>query len=238
MRYPFLENNQLMLVDYIPGSSGQLLMRLWSELDPYMQYDNPRDFTETTIGDHPASAEVDYDTIVPKKVVNWYLDRCDPSSVDDHLAFLETISTVLLSMRYRWTHGSGKKFYETAGYVMEGERVIYGMHTWGKSLPIKQMQAWGYGVRSVSIVPATDRGRKYQYQRAQICYPGDQNGWMRSIDEFNSKQHLNTIDLCTMLVDRNSDAIIEWLGNNVGDIREDKVARAKDLLDLYYHNNS
>ena len=40
MKYPFLTNNELILFDYLPGGSGQLLMRIWSELDIKLDYTN------------------------------------------------------------------------------------------------------------------------------------------------------------------------------------------------------
>ena len=72
MKYPFLTNNELILVDFLPGSSGQLLMRLWSELDSKLNYDNKNILSELTINSNLATREIDYGIEVPKRITNWF----------------------------------------------------------------------------------------------------------------------------------------------------------------------
>lgn len=235
MRHPFLENNQLVLIDYVPGSSGQLLIRLWSELDAKMGYDNPAFLTETGTSQHPASREIDYDILYPKKLVNWFIDRCEPRGIEDHASYFDFLGTCLIASSEKWNRDDSPKFYKDPNYNLEGRRVIYGMHSWSSVLPFKEMQDEGYGIRHVSIVPRTKIGKSYQYARAQICYPGDEKGWRRSIDEFNSKHVTESFDFCTPLVNRDTETILSWLGKNLGnDFRHDKISWVENLLDLYY----
>ena len=64
MEYKFLDNNEIVIIDYIPGSSGQFFSRLWCELDGTQGYDDERTMRE--------NGEVYYDTMLPKRIVNFF----------------------------------------------------------------------------------------------------------------------------------------------------------------------
>ena len=237
MKYPFLENNELILIDYMPGSSGQLLLRLWSELDNTLNYDNDKLLADNTITDHPASREVDYDIKMPKRIVNWFLDKSEPSNVYDYLQFFEFLAVGLVAQSQKWIHGTNsKKFYDENNYTLTGMRVLYGMHTWGAIIPYTEMQALGYNIKCISIVPKTQEGMDYQYDRFQACYPSPHNQVVNCCTEFNNK-HLDEIDFCTLLVTKDTTAILNWLKHKIGNnFRNEKVTHAVLILDQYYVN--
>lgn len=236
MEYPFLRGNELVLVDYLPGSSGQLLMRLWSELDGRLSYSNPRILSETSIQKHKSTREIEYDILIPKRITNWFLDKCDPTSLEDYICYFEFLGTTLLALSQKWKRGvDDVKFYNGPDYRMVGYRRLYGIHTWDKTVPFDLMQSLGYNVRCVSIVPTTERGLRYQFARCTLCYPDDLTQWKADIDAFNSKPTADAIDLCTMLVDRNTESIVSWLRHALGsDLREDKIPRVVEILETYY----
>lgn len=236
MKYPFLEKNELLLIDYVPGSSGQLLMRIWSEFDATMNYDNSCLLTSNTITAHPASKEIDYDIQIPKRITNWFLNRCEPSEVHDYIQFFEFLGTFLIASSQRWIRGSNnKKFYDDENYTVQGSRIIYGIHTWNAIIPYKEIQQLGYNIRCITIVPTTDRGVKYQHDRFQLCYPHPEEVMQEYFINFNKKPSIESFDLCTLLLDKNTDAIIEWFQTNIGsDFRNDKIPYVKQILNLYY----
>lgn len=236
MKYPLLEKNELLLIDYIPGSSGQLVMRIWSEFDASMNYDNPRLLTSNTITTHPASKEIDYDIQIPKRITNWFLNRCEPSGVHDYIQFFEFLGTFLIASSQRWIRGSNsKKFYDDENYIVQDSRILYGIHSWNANIPYKEIQALGYNVRCITIIPKTDRGIKYQRDRFQLCYPHPGEIMHDYFINFNKKQVTESFDFCTLLVDKNTDAIIEWFRLNIGsDFRSDKITYVKKLLESYY----
>lgn len=236
MDYPFLRNNELILVDYLPGSSGQLLLRLWSELDSVLSYDVEGVISKTSIEPHPSTREIEYEILIPKRMTNWFLDRCHPTSMPDHAAYYEFLGTTLVALSEKWKRGQkGRKFYDGESYSLAGQRRLYGIHTWYHEVPFDEMRDAGLGVRRISIVPTTERGRRYQFRRCTLCYPGDHGWWQNSIDTFNAKRFETTIDLCTMLVDRDTTAIVGALRTMIGNgFREEKVARASEILEIYY----
>lgn len=236
MEYPFLTENELLLVDYLPGSSGQLLLRLWSELDASIGNDDDRIISNTSIERHPATREIEYDIQVPKRITNWFLDRCRPTTVDDYAAYFELLATILTSLGQRWKRGGrGRRFYDDDDYELIGERRLYGIHTWDHLVPFDGMRSMGLNIRCLSIVPATERGWRYQFKRCLLCYPGSHEWWVGATARFNAKPSTNPIDLCTMLVDHDTDGIIGCLRDFIGHgFRDDKVARASEILDTYY----
>ena len=156
MRYPFLENNELCLIDYVPGSSGQLLIRMWSELDSTMNYDNSNIMTSNTITTHLASREIDYDIQIPKRITNWCLNKCAPIDVYDYIQFFEFLGTFLIASSQRWIRGAdNKKFYNDEEYTMQGHRILYGMHTWNSEIPYNKILELGYNIKCITIVPTT-----------------------------------------------------------------------------------
>lgn len=236
MDYPFLRNNELVLVDYLPGSSGQLLLRLWSELDSVISYDVDRIISNTSIENHPSTREIEYDIMIPKRLTNWFLDRCVPTTKNDHAAYFEFLATTLVALSEKWKRGDGgRKFYDSDDYELVGQRKLYGIHTWHHIIPFREMIDDGLGIRRISIVPETDRGKWYQFRRCTLCYPGDQKWWQDSIATFNAKPFEVKVDLCTMLVDGDTGSIIRAMRDMIGDgFREDKVRRATEILDSYY----
>ena len=235
MRYPFLENNQLILIDYLPGSSGQLLMRLWAESDATMLYDNPNIFTATSITDDPITREIDYDILIPKKLTNWFMNRCEPTDADDWLAYFEIVGTALIALRQRWKHGStAVKFYDNEDYMLQGQRVLLGIHSWRRSLPIERLRAVQTNLRRISIVANTAAGKHYQMQRCQACYPMNDGEWQHYIERFNSKDCEDPFDLCGLLSANDHDSIIVWLKEKLGiDFRNEKEYRIRTILQEY-----
>jgi hypothetical protein len=232
MKFPFLENNELILVDYIPGSSGQLLIRLWSELDSKLNYENSKILSSTSITENQASKEIDYDIQIPKRIVNWFLDKCEPSSTFDYVYFFESLGTNLVAQQQKWRHQTNSiKFYDDNSVEIKGMRLLYGMHTWNSIIPYDDL---GYNIKQISIVPKTIQGLKYQLDRNLACYPGTESWISQAIADFNAKPTQNSIDLCTMLVDKNFQDIINWLYNQIGDsFRHDKVEYCNYILNLY-----
>jgi hypothetical protein len=236
MKFPFLENNELILIDYTPGSSGQLLLRLWSELDSKMNYDNSKLLSSNTITPHKASREIEYDILIPKRITNWFLNKCKPDDVYDYVQFFEFLGTHLVAASQRWIRGStAQKFYDSNDYTIENKRILYGIHSWNHIIPFNEMQKLGYDVRCISIVPDTDQGRDYQYERSQACYPYPEESIRSYLTTFNEKEANEKIDFCTMLVNKDTPAILSWLELMIGPtFRKEKVEFVKMLLNLYY----
>lgn len=236
MEHPFLRDNELILIDYLPGSSGQLLMRLWSELDSRLSYSNPKIISETSITKHKSTREIEYDIMIPKRLTNWFLDKCHPSAMEDYLSYFEFLGTTLLALSQKWKRGvDGVKFYDSSNYQMVGYRRLYGIHTWDKIVPFDRIRNAGYNVRCISIVPKTERGLRYQFSRCTLCYPDDLIKWKMDIDVFNAKPVSESIDFCTMLTDKDTDSILNWLRDSLGpDLREDKIPRVIEILGVYY----
>jgi hypothetical protein len=237
MKFPILENNELILIDYMPGSSGQLLLRLWSELDSRLNYENSRILSSTTINQNAASREIEYDILIPKRIVNWFLDRCDPSSTIDYVYFFENLATNLIAQQQKWKHQTNDiKFYSNNDIDIKGMRLLYGMHTWGSVIPYDDLISLGYQIRPISIIPKTERGLTYQFNRFNVCYPGKESFINKPIHTFNSKVILNSIDLCTMLVDKNFEDIIAWLHTQIGNsFRLEKIDHCNNILNTYYN---
>jgi hypothetical protein len=238
LEYPFLADNELLLVDYLPGSSGQLLLRLWAELDASIGLDGDAIISKTSIERHPSTREIEYDIQIPKRITNWFLDRCKPANVHDYAAYFELLATLLTSLEQRWRRGeSTRRFYDDDGYVLMGERRLYGMHTWDHLVPFDELNDMGLNVRCVTIAAATDRGWRYQLERCKLCYPGPHEWWLDATKRFNSKPAPNPIDLCTMLVDHDTDGIIGGLRGMIGHgFRDEKIARATEILEVYYRD--
>lgn len=238
MQHPFLNNNELVLVDYMPGSSGQLFMRLWSELDVKMTYDKDEILRPSRIANHPCTREVEYDIGLPKTIHNWFIDRCQPTSIDEYAQYFEFIGTALIALKQRWHKSKNSTmFYNDESYSMTGYRVLHGIHTWDKILPIADLVNLGYGIRMIRIVPATMRGLRYQIVRNYLCYPGSTNVSRKNAEAFNSKPSAHCMDLCTLLVDRDTSAILDWFKKTLGsDYRHDKSKRAAKILEVYYDN--
>jgi hypothetical protein len=237
VKYPFLTANRLILVDYLPGSSGQLLLRLWSELDARLMYDNDRIIRPYSITDHPASFEIDYDIPIPKKMTNWFLDRCEPTSVDDYMNFFEFLGTTMVALSQKWTPSNGTKFYETASYTLENHTLLYGLHTWEKVIPWQAMNDLGCHIETIKIIPNTKEGLLYQSIRCRACNPIADDWWDWAIAEFNSNKNATVVfDFCSLLANKDSVAITSWLSNRLGsNLRVDKLGRVNEILDQYYY---
>jgi hypothetical protein len=236
MRHAFLERNHLVLIDYVPGSSGQLLCRLWSECDARLNYDDPRDVSAVGINQHPASKEIEFHTPIPKRTINWFLEQNQPATAAEYLCYLDQLAVNVHACAHRWIKGStAQRFYEYGSVPVEDAVVIYGMHTWHQCLPLAEMQQSGHQVRCVTLQARTDRGLEYQAKRARICYPYPEQAWQAKIDQFNAKHSVDNLDLCTMIANRDSFNILSWLITQIGtNLREDKLNRAEQLLEIYY----
>lgn len=239
MRYPFLTDNELLLVDFLPGSSGQLLMRLWSELDNRLNYDNENILSDLTINSNQATREIDYEIEVPKRITNWFLDKCEPKEITDYLQFFDFLGTFILSTKqgWNWDDKVSTRFYEDYNYQMKNYRILYGIHTWHKNIPFKEMQDLGFNIKCVSVVADTDIGKKFQKERCEVCYPQSNNFWKNILPVYNNKniEGVERFDFCTLLATKDSAKIIEWLSSKLNsEFRTDKVERVNEILDIYY----
>jgi len=236
MKYPFLENNELVIVDYLPGSSGHLLLRLWAELDATMDYNNENILLDTPINSHPSSREIDYDIVIPKRIVTWFIDKCEPNTIHDYVQFFEFLSTTLIAKSQPWVHGTTNKiFYKDVTYILQNVRVIYGIHSWDKIIPYKEMQNLGYKIKCISVVPQTDAGLRYQHNRFNICFPNHEEKINKLMKDFNNKPTLINFDFCTLLVNKDTDAILDWFKTQLGEqFRIEKEPRIKEILNDYY----
>lgn len=238
MKYPFLTNNELLLVDYVPGSAGHLLLRIWSELDARLEYDNPKILTDLTINTHKSSREVTFELPIPKRITNWFLDKCGPESVDDYASFFEFLGTFLVASSQKWNWADDAiKFYEDDNYQIMNRRILYGIHSWHKNIPFKQLQAEGYNIKCIAIIANTSEGKKFQYERCKVCYPLTDVFWKKMLPICNSKQNDGVIyfDFCTLLVTKDTSAIIDWLRIQLGnEFRNDKIERVTEILNAFY----
>jgi len=236
MKYPFLTNNELILFDYLPGGSGQLLMRIWSELDIKLDYTNTKILSDIPINSHKSSREIAYEIIVPKRITNWFLDRCEPTDINDYVQFFEFLGTHLLAGRQRWNWGDNKlKFYENSKYEMKDYRILYGIHSWDKPIPFKGMQDIGYKIRCISLIPKTEIGNLYQSTRCKICYPADDLLWRTALGKFNNKPVTEYFDFYTLLSNKDTAAILSWLSNQLKeDFNVNKISYVTDILETYY----
>lgn len=222
MSYMFLDKNALIVVDYIPGSSGRLLMRCLAEMDSAIDYHNPCIMSHQ-INENPASLEIDFHTI-PKRYFNWYLHK--QPSYDINVIF-DQIGCFSVADRER------SKFYPR-DYDMSGERIYFGVHSWATLL---DYQMFHPNVSYVSIVPQTEIGIEYQNKRARACYPYHydvDSKWVDNVILFNSKQHKECFDFCTALATKDTEMTIEWIKAFLGNYRTEKIDTVKNILEIYY----
>jgi hypothetical protein len=221
MSYMFLDNNKLVVIDYIPGSSGRLLMRLMAEVDRDNPYSNEKIWLEGSLSDHPASREIDFDTL-PKKYIEWYWHK--QPAYDINVVF-DQIGCLTYAIKDR------KKFFIGKDYEMKNRTVYFGCHSWDY-----EVGKLDKNIRCISIVPQTERGEHYQKERARLCWPdaSTANEWNKYIDIFNDKQHQEKFDFLTYLVDNNTYGIVKWLRENIPNYNENKTDRIKDILEKYY----
>ena len=221
MSYMFLDENKLVVIDYIPGSSGRLLMRLMAEVDRDNLYTNDQIWLEGSLSDHPASREIDFDTL-PKKYIEWYWHK--KPNYDINVVF-DQIGCLTYAIKDR------KKFFIGKDYTMKNKTVYFGCHSWDY-----EVGELNKNIRCISIVPQTERAERYQKERARLCWPdaSTANDWNTYIDIFNKKPHQEKFDFLTYLVDNNTYGIIKWLRENVPNFREDKTDRVTHILEKYY----
>lgn len=218
----FLDKNALIVVDYIPGSSGRLLMRCLAEMDSAIDYHNPCIMSHQ-INENPASLEIDFHTI-PKRYFNWYLHK--QPSYDINVIF-DQIGCFSVADRER------SNFFPNQNYDLTREKIYYGVHSWEEQFDFSKFHQ---NISFVSIVPQTDIGHNYQHSRAKLCYPNHYETfkWYNDIEAFNKKQHQNIFDLCTALSTKNTEMIIEWIKSFLKSYRIDKIDKVKQILDIYY----
>ena len=243
MKYPFLTNNELILFDYLPGGSGQLLMRIWSELDIKLDYTNTKILSDIPMNSHKSSREIVYDILVPKRTTNWFLNQCEPSDINDYVQFFEFLGTHLLAMQQQ---GNTKlKFYDYedsnyqmknySNHQMKNYRILYGIHSWDKTIPFKEMQDLGYKIRCISLIPKTEIANLYQRTRSKICYPMTDIFWHFSLKKFNNKPVTEYFDFYTLLSNKDTAAILSWLSTQLKeDFNADKISYATEILEAYY----
>jgi len=233
MQYPFLQNNQLVIVDALPGSGADLLIRLWSELDARLAYDSNALMSATGTTADPASREIDFTNVVPIRFVNWFLDHAGMNAAE-LAALLEFIATTAVVQREKTT---GQLFNQTDSYVLQNQRVIFGINSRDRSMPWQAIRDLGCNVTVIKLVPSTDQGLALQRKRCDICFPpGNTAARSNIIASFNTLDPAVTeLDLATMLVNRSSDQIISWISAQLGsDLRTDKISYARQLLTMYY----
>jgi hypothetical protein len=236
VKYNFLNQSNFVIVDYVPGSSGQLFLRLWSELDSRLNYNNDTILTEA-INENPASTEVDYDIQVPKKIVNWFLEKAEPSSVDEYLSFFEYLGNFLTATGQRWNHSDTKtKFFENGKDINYNDIVLYGMHTKHVTLPLHKLKVRAPKLNIISIVPETSIGREYQYKRACACYSKNKQNWNSIIETFNKKSHMETFDFCTLLATKETKPILLYFQEKIPPayFLTNKVQKVDQILKRYY----
>lgn len=221
MNYMFLDKNKLVVIDYIPGSSGRLLMRLMAEADGINLYDNEQIWIPGSLSDHPASREIDFDTL-PKKYIEWYWHK-NPC-YDINVVF-DNIGCLSYAIKNK------KNFFIGKDFIMEGNTVYFGCHSWDYTVGELHNN-----IRMISIVPETIQGERYQKERARLCWPdaSTANNWNDYIDIFNHKEHTEKFDFLTLLSNNDTTGIINWLKENVPNYRDDKTPRIKHLLEKYY----
>jgi hypothetical protein len=235
VKYNFLNQSKFIIIDYVPGSSGQLLLRLWAELDNRVNYNNDT-ILSNPINENPASTEIDYDIQLTKKIVNWFLEKTEPQTVEDYLTFFEYLGNTLTALDQRWNKTSKVKFYENGKDIDYNDIVLYGMHTKHSLLPLAELKERAPNLQIISIVPQTKEGKDYQYNRACACYSKNKQRWSDIIEAFNNKQHSEVFDLCTFLANRDTFSIINFLKKKIPEehFLDHKVQKATHILNLYY----
>lgn len=218
----FLDKNELILCDYIPGSSGRLLLRLISEMDAKIDYVNPVVMAQGSISENPASKEIDFHTL-PKRYIEWFWHKKPKYDIN---TVFDQIGCLSIALRER------SNFFPNMHYDMSGERIYYGCHSWTENIDYTTLDK---NIKPVSIVPTTDIGVHYQQHRCELCWPTFfTQEWANGMQVFNNKSHATTFDFCTALVTRNTEMTVEFIKQFLGEYREEKVDRVCNLLDIYY----
>ena len=223
MEYKFLDNNELIIVDYIPGSSGQFLSRLWCELDSTQGYDDERTMKE--------NGEVYYDSMIPKRIVSFFIEQNKPKD-QDYNTFFEFLGSTLLSCRQMelfWC-GHNTEFYPTRNSPVENNRLVYHLHSWN-DIPWQTLHK---NIKVIAVQSKSWESCEYQRNRAEKFYPNKYH-WQEFIDKWNITKHDISIDFCDMLVNQKTDEIINWFRTHIGkDFAEDKVIKVELLIQEYY----
>ena len=222
MEYKFLDNNEIVIIDYIPGSSGQFFSRLWCELDGTQGYDDERTMRE--------NGEVYYDTMLPKRIVNFFLEQNKPSG-QDYNTFFEFLGTTLLACRQMelfWC-GNNTEFYPTWNSPVENNRIVYHLHSWNE-IPWQTVHK---NIKRIVLQSKTWESCEFQRNRAEKFYPN--NPWEAELDSWNTAECEISVDFCNMLVNKKTKEIIDWFRTHLGkDFDESKVIKAELLLLEYY----
>jgi len=177
---------------------------------------------------------VEFELPVPKRMTNWFLNKSKPETVEEFASFFEFLGTFLFASQ-SWKHDVD--FYEDENYKIQNRKVLYGIHSWHKNIPFKQLQDMGCNVKCISIIANTEEGRKFQYERGKLCYPITDVFWKNILPIYNNKNNEGVIyfDFCTLLATKNTNIIIEWLRIQLGEeFRSNKVARVTEILDAFY----
>lgn len=235
MKHNFLESSKFIIVDYVPGSSGQLFLRLWSELDSRINNSSNKIMSTTPINENLSSTEIFYDITITKKIVNWFLEKAEPSTINEYINFFETLGNFLVAQQQPWNKESTVKFLENGIDIEYPPIVLYAMHTKHVELPL-QLKTLVPNLEILSIVPNTKLGNEYQLKRAEACYNQRASDWNSIISKFNNKSHAERFDFCSMLANKDSTLILDYLKEKIGPscFLDNKVDKAMLILDTYY----
>ena len=109
------------------------------------------------------------------------------------------------------------------------------MHTKHIELPI-QLKTLVPNLEILSIVPSTKVGYEYQLKRAKTCYNQRASEWDNIISKFNSKRHAERFDFCSMLANKNTPEILDYLKEKIGSdfFLDHKIDKITLILDTYY----
>ena len=231
MKYPFLENNELILINYPAGSSGQLLMRLWKILDTRSSEKFSSIFAEKQLTEHPASKEIEFPIHIPKRITNWFLDKNQPTEISEYANYFEFLATILHARTER------HHFYKIRSntYLIKNKVVLYGIHEETGIIPLKSLNEQNLNINIITLTSTTTESKEYAIQRGIICYGQDYQAWNVYVDQFKNINTYEHYDFCNDLVHYNTKNILNWLEQNIGEFYSCKNEFiAEKILNKYY----
>lgn len=222
MKYPFLENNELVLINYPVGSSGQLLMRLWQELDSRI------DVAYDSILTKHNPPEINFEVHIPKRISTWFFDRNQPTTTEEFANFFEFLSTAIIARQNK------KKFFEDVNYELQNEIVVYAIHWYDKIIPFEELKK-KFNIRIVNLVSTNNASIEYAVKRANLFYGFTVDEWRPYVLNFNKIDFYESFNFVDHLVDNNQNEIFKWLKQQLGKYyTETKENYCRQILDTYY----